>query len=212
MNSRTNHQEEEIPPHEHSQVDVRTISAPILTMISLVGFVVWATWVVTTERYKIRDEFEAQIQQNTEDIRKLDAYDHDTLAKETEKMKLEILALHDELKMEQEQIQGTIKQQNEVIGRIRELLVKVRERQLYVLENIWTRDDHNNWCREVEKKNPNWVCPLYESADRKRFLLNPEQQGINNSLSEDLKRALEEDPNQLWQSPETKHPTNSNKK
>jgi hypothetical protein len=188
--------------------NVKTLGVDGFKFLAAISFVAWATWMVITERYNIRDEFEARIKQNTEDIRRLDQMDHDVLLKDHDGMKAEMRMLHERLEVLEESTQGVLKQQNDIISRIKEVLAKIRERQLYVLENIWTREDHNNWCREVQLKNPNWTCPLYESADRKRFLLNPEQTGVNNTLSQDLQRALEEDPNMLWQTPETKHPAN----
>jgi hypothetical protein len=162
--------------------DFKYIGIDGVKLFAALGFVAWATWFATNERYQIKEEL----------IQTIDKHQM-WAATELDKRMSEI---HERIS----NLRSTINQQNEVISRINEMLSRVRERQTFVLENIWTKEDHDNWCREVQLKNTNWVCPPYTS-DKRTFLFN----NLNDSSKEDLNRALTENPNQLWQGDETRH-------
>lgn len=48
------------------------------------------------------------------------------------------------------------------IMQIQNNLDRCREYQQIILDNIWTKQDHNVWCRETELQNQGWKCPSYE--------------------------------------------------
>jgi hypothetical protein len=184
----TNHRDNDGDDESSDKLtNVKTLGVDGFKFLAAISFVVWATWVMTAERYKIKDEI-------TQTIEKHEMWAEDELSKRMGDINSRISNLY-----------STINQQNEVIERMNEVISRIRERQSFVLENIWTKDDHDNWCREVQLKNTNWVCPPYTSVKR-TFLFN----NLNDSSKEDLNRALGENPTQLWQGEETRHKGNAN--
>lgn len=165
--------------------DIRQVSMPVLMLIGVIAFVSWATWTGATERYRIKELVYTEIQ---------------ILRKEHESK----ITQHINEQMAQiNLLEGTIRQQNEVINRIHDLLIRVRERQTYVLENLWTKDDHDNWCRQMELTHPDFKCEPYSSGNGKMY----KSGGINDSAEEDIRRSLSEDPKKLWQDNDTHHPS-----
>lgn len=105
---------EKTPEHTHGAVDVRRLSAPLFTLVSLASFIVWSTVTVISEKHNVYDELY--------------------------KVKQSVSKLTDELN-------------------------SVKDKQRYVLRNIWTRSDYAIVCSELEKKNfeSNFKCPDYEA-------------------------------------------------
>jgi hypothetical protein len=196
--------EEDFNKVDNDPRDIRNHTVTIITMVSIVAFVVWVTYVGVTERFRIEQQLTERIDDNTKEIRRLDQQDQDVVLKDHTMLKEEVRRLSEMADMTHDKLEGAVRQQNEVIDRIKELLQRVRERQLYVIENIWTVEDHKNWCREAQIKNPNWTCPTFEAGNKMKFLLSP-REGPNDSIQEDIRRTLEEDPSKLWQDPEPRH-------
>ena len=169
---------------DSKNVDIRQISMPALMLIGVITFVAWATWTGAAERYEIKEEMYRE---------------HQILRKELEvkMMKIEEYDL-----AQKTSVEAAIRQQTEIINRVYDLLSRVRERQIYVLENLWTKSDHENWCRQQELSHPEFKCEPYNTGRGRQV-----NGTVNDSGSEDLKRAVNEDPKKLWQDDEFRHPS-----
>jgi len=185
-------------------LNFKNIGVDGIKFLAAMFFVIWATWMITTERYTIIEEFEAKINQNTEDIRRLDKIDHDVVMKDHVQLRTDTEGRILELNERISNMRSSFNQQNEILSRLNEVVMKLRERQLFVLQNIWTEDDHIAWCKEVQLKNQNWVCPPLERKKSRPFPYGD----LNDSIKEDLNRAMTEDPTKLWPQDEPKHPAN----
>jgi HAMP domain-containing protein len=169
--------------------DIRNLWSDTTTTLAIIGFFVWATWLVTTERYKVREELAAKIAQ------------HEMWAES--ELEKRLGALHERIS----NMRSTMNQQAEILERINVVLTRVRERQSYVIENIWTKDDHNNWCRQMELANPSYKCQDYQTG--KRLPFTGGDGSLNDSGQNDLDRALTEDATKLWQNNEKRHTGNA---
>jgi len=204
-------------------MSLQNISVPIVTLMSIISFFGWLTYTAATERYRLGEEIHVAIaevkkeisdldQRGTvgslesrsrtekelnekmakvqEDIRRLDQIDHDIVDKN-------VADLKDQIKDAEDHYNMTNKQHDALIDKMKDLLLAIRERQVYVLENIWTKSNHNTWCHEAEALNPNWKCPSYQTLLNNGLIGSEEQHGINNSIDQEIQR-FKDAPNQLW--------------
>lgn len=102
-------------PEEHT--DIRNVTVPLIFIFSIVGFFMWTTYIVMSEKSKLKDDIENDL--------------------------------------------GSL--QNKV-NEDRASIITLKERQQYVLENIWTKQDHTIWCYELQRQNPSITCPAHEST------------------------------------------------
>lgn len=100
-------------------------------------------------------------------------------------------ALKDELKRE---FSIELKAQRELIEQIKNVIIIVKERQKYQLDNLWSKKDHMLWCYETQKKNNNFNCPDYNSWKDHGLLGKYENYGVNT-----LDQKNEEDVNSIIQ-------------
>ena len=114
----------------------------------------------------------------------------------------EFLKIHETLKHDiQREVSVEIKAQREMIEHIKGVIITIKERQQYQLENVWSKKDHMLWCYETQKKNSNFICPDYNSwrdnglldkYDRKYEMQPMDSRGFHtwprpNQLTEDVK-------------------------
>jgi hypothetical protein len=123
-------EKDDVPQHSHPSVDIRTITAPILTLLSIAGMIVWATTSVWQQKEALKNE-----------------------------IRLEMKELSHEWKEHLESVEGTTRQYRELIHQMEDALTIMKYRQKFMLENMWTKRDHAIWCRELERTNKNFVCP-----------------------------------------------------
>ena len=117
-------------------VNVNNVAIPIATIISLLGFVMWATFEFAKDRQALKDEL-------------------------------------------QKAFSTELRAQREIIEQIKGVIISIRERQTYYLENVWTKKDHMLWCYETQKRNSTFNCPDYNSWKDHGLLGGYEKQGFD---------------------------------
>lgn len=122
--------DDDIPQHSHSSVDIRTITAPILTLLSIAGMIVWATTSVWEQKEALKNE-----------------------------VRVEIKEINQEYKEHLDMVNGTLRQYQELISQMEDVLLIMKYRQKFLLENMWSKRDHAIWCREMERISEQFKCP-----------------------------------------------------
>lgn len=140
-----------MPNSNQKTINVNNVAIPIATIISLLGFVMWATYEFAKDRQALKDD------------------------------------LKHEFSIE-------LKAQREIIEQIKGVIITIKERQQYQIENLWSKKDHMLWCYETQKKNTNFTCPDYNSWKDHGLLGKYEKFGLNT-----LEQKREEDSNSIIQ-------------
>lgn len=122
--------DDDVKQHTHSSVDIRTITAPILTLLSIAGMIVWATTSVWEQKEALKND-----------------------------IRVEIKELNSEWKEHLMIVDGTIRQYKDLLHQMEDTILIMKFRQKFMLENMWTRKDHAIWCREMERTNKQFTCP-----------------------------------------------------
>lgn len=115
----------------NSTLDIRNLSAPIITVISIIGFFMWITFVGTNERYKFKEEISSETSLKYADLKK----QIHTLEKALDK---------------------SLNNQERIIRS----LINTNNKLSIVSLNSWTKSDHVLWCDIVRRKNK-LECPDY---------------------------------------------------
>lgn len=111
-------------------VDLKNIKAPVITLLSIAGMIVWATNSVWEQKQNFRQELSVEVNKKL-----------------------------DELGEKHKEIFGTLKQQQDLLHQIEEAIATLKRRQRFIVENIWTQKDHAIWCYEAQRSNKDFVCP-----------------------------------------------------
>jgi len=116
--------------HTHSSVDIRTITAPILTLLSIAGMIIWATTSVWQQKEDLKND-----------------------------LRVEIREINTEWKNHLATVDGTLRQYKDLLHQMEDTLLLMKYRQKFILGNMWTKREHAIWCRELERTNKNFTCP-----------------------------------------------------
>lgn len=169
---------DDVAEHTHSSVDIRTITAPILTLLSIAGMIIWATTSVWQQKEALKNDIRVEMKEYN--------------AEWDEHLK---------------SVKGTLRQYQDLLHQLEDTIVIMKYRQKFLMENIWTKRDHAIWCHELERQNNNFRCPdkdLKNSGligsdkyvgpverDRKEILRRMEREGTN-IFNENLPRHTDE--------------------
>lgn len=127
-----------------------------MVVISIIGFTGWLVSTSIQEKYSIKQEIKDAIILYAERHEQMDARRE---------------AQHDAIEAKH----------IELLEKLSVLTERLKTNQNYVLQNIWTKQDHLLWCYEVEKRNPNFKCPPYEMLKQLGLIGTEEKQNLKSN-------------------------------
>lgn len=152
----------------NSSVDIKNITAPVITLLSIAGMIIWATNSVWEQKEAIKNEFRQHVSETLEKIED-----------------------------QHREMSGTSRQQQELIHQLEDVIKIMKHRQRFILENVWTQKEHAIWCYEAQKKNQNFICPD-EDLRKSGIIGSEKYLGPVDRDRKEILREMEEEGNGLF--------------